>query len=430
VNGIRASKRVPLREVPSATFNLRAKFNWPGRRPEFLPNPKRSFVAVRVEGVVSICSGKSGTNFRVGKPTRYRSVTPVPQLCDQIGAVFFNEELHERARIEVHNRHGLVSLIANHVRDRSLATWAGSSGSDGTRTSLDRSRNVALLDESLDRCRCANPGKPRNCDASFGYQHLSARSGASNPFAQICSQLRNCHFHLSIVQQGTTPCVRFGSVTIEILMARSTERLNLVAGQFVVVPRGLWHRHVDIKDLIELYFTPGDSIQSSAEDPREQAVVDLQWNVVAMNSVSAVFTSRAAAHLVKPPFNLIRLSLHAEGLAPLIVNFDEYAHHNLGRLHRLVKQQPDPTLTALLDEFGHLDTGGGTQVSNIVLPIVMRFDTGNVSLFSTITTFGTPHEVTLADLSIETFYPADPESKKLLNEEVARCKTETATETR
>jgi mannose-6-phosphate isomerase-like protein (cupin superfamily) len=61
-----------------------------------------------------------------------------------------------------------------------------------------------------------------------------------------------------------------GSVTVEILTAQSTERHDLVAGQFVVVPRGLWHRHVDIRDLIELYFTPGKSIQSSAQDPREQ----------------------------------------------------------------------------------------------------------------------------------------------------------------
>jgi transcriptional regulator with XRE-family HTH domain len=154
--------------------------------------------------------------------------------------------------------------------------------------------------------------------------------------------------------------------------------------------------------------------------PYPAAVVDQQWNVVATNSVSSIFTSRVAPHLLKPPFNLIRLSLHAEGLAPLIVNLDEYAHHMLGRLRRLIKQKPNPTLAALLDEFGHLDLGNRTQVSNIVLPIVMRLNRGNIGLFSTITTFGTPHEVTLADLSIETFYPADPDSRKLLNEEIAQ----------
>ncbi len=59
-----------------------------------------------------------------------------------------------------------------------------------------------------------------------------------------------------------------GSVTVEILTVPASERHDLVAGQFVVVPRGLWHRHFDIRDLIELYFTPGESIQSSEADPR------------------------------------------------------------------------------------------------------------------------------------------------------------------
>jgi mannose-6-phosphate isomerase-like protein (cupin superfamily) len=61
-----------------------------------------------------------------------------------------------------------------------------------------------------------------------------------------------------------------GSVTVEILGAQSSDRHDLTAGQFVVVPRGLWHRHVKIRDLTELYFTPGESMQSTATDPREQ----------------------------------------------------------------------------------------------------------------------------------------------------------------
>lgn len=64
--------------------------------------------------------------------------------------------------------------------------------------------------------------------------------------------------------------VLHGSVTVEILTSPSSERHALTAGQFVVVPRGLWHRHLDIRDLIELYFTPGESIQSKSADPRDQ----------------------------------------------------------------------------------------------------------------------------------------------------------------
>ncbi|MEL7209153.1 MAG: cupin domain-containing protein [Actinomycetota bacterium] len=59
-----------------------------------------------------------------------------------------------------------------------------------------------------------------------------------------------------------------GSVTVEILTDDASEEIDLVAGQFAVVPRGHWHRHRDIVDLVEMYFTPGGSEQSDAEDPR------------------------------------------------------------------------------------------------------------------------------------------------------------------
>jgi mannose-6-phosphate isomerase-like protein (cupin superfamily) len=63
--------------------------------------------------------------------------------------------------------------------------------------------------------------------------------------------------------------VLHGSVTVEILTEDDSTEHQLVAGQFVVVPRGHWHRHRDVVDLIEMYFTPGESLQSAAVDPRE-----------------------------------------------------------------------------------------------------------------------------------------------------------------
>lgn len=59
-----------------------------------------------------------------------------------------------------------------------------------------------------------------------------------------------------------------GSVTVEILTDDDSTSIPLTAGQFAVVPRGLWHRHVAVVDLVEMYYTPGDSAQSSAPDPR------------------------------------------------------------------------------------------------------------------------------------------------------------------
>jgi transcriptional regulator with XRE-family HTH domain len=150
------------------------------------------------------------------------------------------------------------------------------------------------------------------------------------------------------------------------------------------------------------------------------SVVDRSWNIVASNSASSVFTDCVAPHLLSPPSNLIRLSLHADGLAPLLVNFDEYAHHIIGRLRRAVKQQPEPTLVALLDEFAHLDTSKTESTSEVMMPLILNLEGNEIRLFSTITTFSNPREILLSELSIETFYPADPNSRTLLDAAIAR----------
>lgn len=59
-----------------------------------------------------------------------------------------------------------------------------------------------------------------------------------------------------------------GSVTVEILTDHGAETHPLSAGQFVVVPTGHWHRHRDIHDLVEMFYTPGETVQSTADDPR------------------------------------------------------------------------------------------------------------------------------------------------------------------
>jgi hypothetical protein len=112
--------------------------------------------------------------------------------------------------------------------------------------------------------------------------------------------------------------------------------------------------------------------------------------------------------------NVIRLSLHADGLRPRVVNFDEYAGHVLERLRRLVAHSPDPVLVALLDEFGDLEVTPPSRGDGVVMPLVLDVDGMQVRMFTTIATFGTPREVTLSELAIETFYPADVASAATL----------------
>jgi transcriptional regulator with XRE-family HTH domain len=143
-------------------------------------------------------------------------------------------------------------------------------------------------------------------------------------------------------------------------------------------------------------------------------VVDAQWNLVAANSAVALLMEHVAAELLAPPTNVIRLSLRSDGLAPHIMNFTDYATHIINRLRRTIDHQPDATLQALLDEFGHLASPQPEQHPGVLLPLELRTSRGVIRMFSTITSFGSPHDVTLAELAIETFYPADDQSRSLL----------------
>ncbi len=109
--------------------------------------------------------------------------------------------------------------------------------------------------------------------------------------------------------------------------------------------------------------------------------------------------------------NVLRLALHPDGIAPRIVNFDEWAVHLLLRLQGDLFATADPVLAALLAELRTYVPGPAHHdypPPRIFLPLMLRADDGSVlSFISTVTNFGTPSDVTLAELSLETFFPAD-----------------------
>lgn len=166
--------------------------------------------------------------------------------------------------------------------------------------------------------------------------------------------------------------------------------------------------HTDANDVRHLV----DLVISEHSFPT--VVVDAQWNLIAANPAAAIFTEQVAGELLEPPTNVIRLSLHRDGLAPHVVNFADYATHIINRLRRTNDHHPNATLQSLLDEFGHLASPHPSQHPGVLLPLELRTASGVVRMFSTITTFGAPHDVTLAELAVETFYPADDHSRALL----------------
>src|SRR5215207_6479118 len=147
--------------------------------------------------------------------------------------------------------------------------------------------------------------------------------------------------------------------------------------------------------------------------PNPALVVDRHWGLVAANAGIAPLIAGAAPHLLEPPVNVLRLSLHPEGVAPRIANLAEWRAHLLDRLGREAVSSGDPALAALHEELAAYpgaerpapahDLAAGA----IAVPLRLRHRDGELSFISTVTTFGTAIDLTVAELSIESFFPAD-----------------------
>lgn len=146
-------------------------------------------------------------------------------------------------------------------------------------------------------------------------------------------------------------------------------------------------------------------------EPYPAVIVDRVWNLVDANESLSVLTDLMAPWLLVPPANVLRASLHPEGLAPHIVNLGEWRAHLLHRLSRQVEFSGDPELADLEKELrgypGDETHVGSPAVNSIVVPVRVRRGALVLNLFTTVATFGTPLDVTISELSIESFYPAD-----------------------
>ncbi|MGG5885553.1 helix-turn-helix domain-containing protein [Falsiroseomonas sp. HC035] len=156
----------------------------------------------------------------------------------------------------------------------------------------------------------------------------------------------------------------------------------------------------------------------AAQAPNPALAVDRHWQIVATNAaVAPLLAGIAEPSLLAPPVNAMRLSLHPGGLAPRIGNFHEWRSHLLERLRRQVDAGGDPVLAALLAELQAMPAPPRTAPTTpalvpggVVVPLVLESAAGRLTLLSTTTVFGNPAEVTLSELAIESFYPADAET--------------------
>ncbi len=156
-------------------------------------------------------------------------------------------------------------------------------------------------------------------------------------------------------------------------------------------------------------------------EPYPAFVVDRHWQLLAGNSSVALLTEGMAPHLLEPPVNVLRATLHPEGVAPRIVNLDELRAHLLERLGRQVVATGDPMLAALHEELLAYPGGDAAPPHDpgalaIAVPMRLRTDGGELALISTIATFGTATDVTVSELVIESFFPADAFTAQALRE--------------
>ncbi|CAB3798194.1 hypothetical protein LMG28688_04670 [Paraburkholderia caffeinitolerans] len=156
-------------------------------------------------------------------------------------------------------------------------------------------------------------------------------------------------------------------------------------------------------------------------EPYPALAVDRHWNIVAANASLAPLVGDASPALLAAPANALRLSLHPEGVAPRIVNWHAWRAHLLTRLQRQIEASADPTLVALHDELAaysappHAACAGDEPVQHtIAVPLRIRTALGELSFYSTTTVFGTPVDITLSELAIEAFFPADAPTAQML----------------
>lgn len=161
----------------------------------------------------------------------------------------------------------------------------------------------------------------------------------------------------------------------------------------------------------------------AGHQPYPALAIDRRWTLVASNNAVAPLLAGVDPALLAPPVNVLKLSLHPAGVAPRIANFTEWRAHLLARLRRDIDISADPVLVELLDELrGYPCAGSGAegpgtgehQLAGVVVPFRLKTEGGVLSFFSTTTIFGTPLDVTLSELAIESFFPADAETAERL----------------
>jgi transcriptional regulator with XRE-family HTH domain len=233
-------------------------------------------------------------------------------------------------------------------------------------------------------------------EAGISARHLSfVETGRSKPSAEML---------LRLAEQLDVPL-------------RARNQLLLAGGYAPAFPE----HELDAPEMAPVH----DAIQRvlDGHDPYPALVVDRRWNVVAANHSLSLLTAGAAPELLRPPTNAMRLALHPDGLAPRIVNLAQWRAHLLERLARQVAVTGDRELRELTEQVaaypapatgaanppGDVDPPAPAHdlAGQLAVPLRIRHGDEELAFISIVATFGTAVDITVAELSIESFFPAD-----------------------
>jgi transcriptional regulator with XRE-family HTH domain len=260
--------------------------------------------------------------------------------------------------------------------------------------------------------------RPASATAPFGEHLRQWRQRRRMSQLDLSAEARISTRHLSFVETGR-------SLPSREMVLRLFERLNVPLRErntmLMAAGYAPMYRERALDDPALAAAREAVERVLKGHEPFPALAVDRHWNMVAHNRVVAHLLAGIAPTLLAPPVNVLRLSLHPQGLAPRIANLNQWRAHLFARLRQQVHATADPVLAALLDELQQFpaptspdDVTLDGELAGVVVPFRLTTPAGVLNFISTTTVFGSPVDVTLQELAVESFFPADEPTAQAL----------------
>jgi transcriptional regulator with XRE-family HTH domain len=270
----------------------------------------------------------------------------------------------------------------------------------------------------------ATPAPPASQLRPFGEHLRDWRLRRRMSQLDLASEAAISTRHLSFVETGR-------SVPSREMVLRLAERLEIPLRErnalLVAAGYAPMYRERPLADPALAAAREAVQLILRSHEPYPALAVDRHWNLLAHNAVVPHLLEGLDAALLQPPANVLRLSLHPQGLAPRIVNLGQWRHHLFERLRQQIQATGDRKLQELEQELRAYPVPGDVdatrlegEVLGIAVPLRFRTPGGELNLISTTTIFGSPVDVTLQELALETFFPADAQTAQHLRALSAR----------